>query len=146
MSLKQRLERLYETHEDMAKIYPFEQTYEQLDAFLNKEVTIQQNRFLSHTQFAKESAMTVEEAVSLFFLIANFAEDRILTLCYRYTCSQGTDHFLHDEDLEDFQCDEDCYCGEEFNLKEAIVEGMIDIPVFFEAHADFKEELEKEMV
>lgn len=146
MTLKQRLEDLYETVEDMQKLYPFEETYEHLNTYLNREVLVRRSRFLSHTQFAKESGMTEEDSISLFFLIANFAEDRILTLCYRYTCSQGTDHFLHDEDLEDFQCDEDCYCGEAFNLKEAIVEGMIDIPVFFEAHVDFKEELEKEIV
>lgn len=146
MSLKKRLEHLYDAQKDIERLYPFDETYEQLNAYLNKEVLVHQSRFLSHTKFANETGMTVNQAMSLFFLIANFAEDGIIHLCYRYTCSHGTDHFLHDEDLEDFECDEDCYCGEAFDLKEAIVEGMIDVPLFFEVDDDFIAELEKEMV
>ena len=57
---------------------------------------------------------------------------------YRYRCSNNVNTYLYEHQLEDFSCDEDCQCGSNFNLREAIENEIVDVPIFFEIDNQLK--------
>lgn len=129
--LKTNLELLYRKNPNLEQLYPFGLTFDKLNSFITSEV-LDGKVFLNPYRFSKIFEMELSKVFVLFIYISSISDNRILELKYRYTCKNNTDVFLTEDELEDFICDEDCGCGEEFNLREAIESEAIDVPIFFE--------------
>lgn len=139
-SLRNKLEVVYQKQESMEKYFPFEETFERLDTFLTSEI-VQGREFLNPYRFANVTGQKLSRVLVQLFYIASVPGNEIIQLKYRYTCPNGTDTFLYEDDLIHFKCDEDCSCGTKMNLRELILDDLIDIPVFFEIHHHLQEEL-----
>lgn len=132
--LKTNLEKLYQRNPSLDQLYPFDETYEKLNYFIDSEVK-NGKKFLNPYRFSKVFNIELSKVFVLFVYISSINDNRTLELKYRYTCKNNTAVFLSEDELENFICDEDCGCEEEFNLREAIESEAIDVPIFFEIDA-----------
>lgn len=135
--LKVNLEKLYQKQSEAESIFPFENTFEALNSFINSEI-LSGHQFINPYRFASSSGMELGKALVLLMFIGSTKDNRILTLKYKYTCSNLTDSFLTEEQLDNFQCDEDCGCDDEVDLKEDLENGEIDLNVYFEIDNQLK--------
>ncbi|WP_336798819.1 hypothetical protein [Exiguobacterium acetylicum] len=129
--LKTNLEVLYRKNPNLENLYPFEKTFEKLNSFIVSEV-LNGKVFLNPYRFSNIFEMELSKVFVLFIYISSISDNRILELKYRYTCKNNTDVFLTEDELDGYICDEDCGCGTEFNLREAIESEAVDVPIFFE--------------
>lgn len=129
--LKTNLEVLYRKNPNLENLYPFKKTFEKLNSFIVSEILNGKN-FLNPYRFSNIFEMELSKVFVLFIYISSISDNRILELKYRYTCINNTDVYLTEDELDDYVCDEDCGCGEEFNLREAIESEAVDVPIFFE--------------
>ncbi|MFX4306336.1 hypothetical protein F8N00_13175 [Exiguobacterium sp. A1_3_1] len=129
--LKTNLEVLYRKNPNLENLYPFKKTFEKLNSFIVSEI-LNGKIFLNPYRFSNIFEMELSKVFVLFIYISSISDNRILELKYRYTCINNTDVYLTEDELDDYVCDEDCGCGEEFNLREAIESEAVDVPIFFE--------------
>lgn len=135
--LKTNLEELYQKKYEAEDIFPLEKTFEALNSFINSEI-LSGHQFINPYRFASSSGMELGKALVLLMFIGSSVDNRILTIKYKYTCSNLNDSFLSEKELENFQCDEDCDCDEEMNLKEDLENGDIDLNIYFEIDNQLK--------
>lgn len=138
--LKINLERLYREKPEFEKFFPFEEYYEKLEIFMMAEIA-NGREFLNPYKFARVMSIDISRALVFFVYISSVPENRTLRIKYRYTCSHQNDSFLYESELADFICDEDCLCDKDMNLKYAIEEGLVDVPIFFEIDYQLRQSL-----
>ncbi|WP_312048397.1 hypothetical protein [Exiguobacterium profundum] len=135
--LKLNLEKLYLENPEFEKFFPFNEYYEKIEVFMFAEIAAGHD-FLNPYKFARVTNIDISKALVFFVYISSIPDNRTLKIKYRYTCSSGTDSFLYEDELENFVCDEDCNCEKDIDLKFAIEEGLVDVPIFFEIDFQLK--------
>lgn len=136
--LKVNLEKLYQKKFEAEDTFPFENTFESLNSFINSEI-LSGHQFINPYRFASSSGMELSKALVLLMFIGSSKDNRIITVKYKYTCSNLNDSFLTEEQLDDFQCDEDCNCDDEVDLRGALENNEIDLNVYFEIDSQLKD-------
>ncbi|WP_214891151.1 hypothetical protein [Exiguobacterium sp. s142] len=113
---------------ELAKEYPplnivFKKTEEYLVTLVNSS-----SNYINPYTFAKKLDISDTLSISLLFLLANFSDKEIIYLEYVYTCPQGHYHYLNENELENFYCDE---CDEHYNVKLELMKGIHNPPINF---------------
>jgi len=129
--LRLRLKKLYEGS-SIANVYSYEDTF----SYLAEYMEAYEEEIIDIQDFMVSSGMEYQHALSFLTLISVVAYpgEPILRIQYCYTCEEGKETILHDEDLQAFSCVQDCTCTIPVNLAEQMASGSENLLVSFGVH------------
>lgn len=99
-----------------------------------KNIITSNNDYVNPYSLSKELNFSSTQTITLLLLLTLYSKNEIISAEYIFECDCGLEHYVTEEQLEEFKCLE---CEETHNIKNDLQDGIYTLPIRFKLSKSF---------